>query len=122
MDLLDQLAEAHIQKAVDRGSLDDLPGAGQPLPPDEASQVPPELRAGYRLLKNAGYVPPEVNQAREIRELSDLLAVAEKGSDQADKARRRLRFLEATLATSRHGRGLLRDAHYDSRVYETFVR
>lgn len=86
MNLLDQLAEAHIQNAMERGALDDLPGAGQPLPPDEASQVPPELRAGYRLLKNAGYVPPEINQAREIRELTDLLAAAEAGSEQAHKA------------------------------------
>lgn len=122
MSLLDQLAEAHIQKAVDRGALDDLPGEGQPLPPDEAAQVPPELRAAYRLLKNAGYVPPEINQAREIQQLNDLLAVTDGSSREAERAMRRLRFLETSLAASRHGRGLLRDARYDSRVRDALAR
>ena len=70
MSLLDQLADAHIQTAIDNGDLDNLPGQGKPLPPDDARHVPTELRAGYRLLKNAGFVPPEIQTHRELREVS----------------------------------------------------
>jgi hypothetical protein len=35
--------------------------------------VPEELRAAYRLLKNAGFVPPELEPHREIRDIKQLL-------------------------------------------------
>lgn len=52
--LLDQWAERHITEAQSKGEFDNLPGSGEPLILDDDSHVPPELRAGYRLLKNAG--------------------------------------------------------------------
>lgn len=60
MHLLDFLAEQRISEAVSRGELDDLPGAGRPLALDDDTDVPEDLRAAYRILKNAGYAPPEV--------------------------------------------------------------
>lgn len=122
MNFLDRLAEANIQAAADRGAFDNLSGAGRPLPPDEARHVPPELRAGYRLLKNAGFVPPEVTRVREIQGLRDLLAIAGSDSEQADQVTRRLRLLEATLATNRRGRGLLLDSCYDAHVRARLAR
>ena len=50
--LLDQWAERHITEAQSKGEFDNLPGSGEPLILDDDSHVPPELRAGYRLLKN----------------------------------------------------------------------
>ena len=52
--LLDQWAERHIAEAQAKGEFDNLVGSGEPLILDDDSHVPPELRAGYRLLKNAG--------------------------------------------------------------------
>lgn len=52
--LLDQWAERHIIEAQRKGEFDNLPGRGEPLILDDDSHVPAELRAGYRLLKNAG--------------------------------------------------------------------
>ena len=52
--LLDQWAERHILEAQTKGEFDNLPGSGEPLTLDDDSHVPAELRAGYRLLKNAG--------------------------------------------------------------------
>ncbi|EIQ53256.1 hypothetical protein SF123566_7229 [Shigella flexneri 1235-66] len=49
--LLDQWAERHIIDAQSKGEFDGLPGAGEPLVLDDDSHVPPELRAGFRLLK-----------------------------------------------------------------------
>ncbi len=52
--LLDQWAERHISTAQRNGEFDNLPDVGDPLDLDDDSQVPAELRAGHRLLKNAG--------------------------------------------------------------------
>ena len=59
MGLLQQLAEARIREAIEAGELDNLAGRGRPLQLDDDRLVPEGLRAGYRLLKNAGYLPPE---------------------------------------------------------------
>lgn len=116
MDLLDRLAETHIEAAAERGEFDDLPGAGKPMPDDEARHVPAHLRAGYRLLKNAGYVPAEIETQRELRQVEDLLAQATTGSDTAQRLTRRLRWLETRLSESDRGRALLRDRDYAEQI------
>ena len=60
MTVFDLLAERKIAEAVSNGELDDLPGAGRPLELDDDALVPEELRLAYRILKNAGYAPPEI--------------------------------------------------------------
>ena len=71
--LVDELAEQHIKAALEKGELSNLPGSGKPLLLDDDSHVPPELRAGYRLLKNAGFLPPELELRREAMEVNDLI-------------------------------------------------
>ncbi len=71
--LLDQWAERHIIEAQRKGEFDNLPGRGEPLILDDDSHVPAELRAGYRLLKNAGCLPPELEQRRDAIQLLDIL-------------------------------------------------
>jgi hypothetical protein len=102
--LIDQIAEQHILRAIERGELDDLPGAGEPLRLDDDRLIPEHLRAGYRLLKNAGYLPPELETLREIRDAEALLARTE-DRDEHDRTARRLRLLQTRLAEAR-GRGL----------------
>ena len=118
MSLLDRLADAHIESAAERGEFDDLPGAGRPLPADDAAHVPEHLRAGYRLLKNAGYVPPEIETRRELREVEDLLARTLPESDEARRLTRRARWIELRLAQSPRGRALLHESGYSDRVRE----
>jgi len=69
----DWVAEQKILEALARGELDDLPGAGRPLALDDDALVPQDLRLAYRILKNAGFVPPEVEARREIAALERLL-------------------------------------------------
>ncbi|MDX1375442.1 MAG: DnaJ family domain-containing protein [Burkholderiales bacterium] len=71
--LFDRIAEQKIADALARGELDDLPGAGRPLALEEDALVPEDLRLAYRILKNAGFVPREVEARREIAELERLL-------------------------------------------------
>jgi hypothetical protein len=63
----DLIAERRIQEALARGEFDNLPGAGRPLELDDEPLVPEEVRAIYRVLKNAGFVPPEVEALRTPR-------------------------------------------------------
>jgi Domain of unknown function (DUF1992) len=70
--MLEFIAERRIAEAVSRGDFDDLPGAGQPLDLTDDALVPEELRVAYRILKNAGFVPPEVEALNEIAALERL--------------------------------------------------
>ncbi|MGP3592864.1 DUF1992 domain-containing protein [Vagococcus sp. WN89Y] len=95
--LLDQWAERHILDAQKKGEFDNLPGRGEPLALDDDSHVPPELRAGYRLLKNAGCLPPELEYRREALALADLLESIQDDHPQYQELRRRLTLLEFRL-------------------------
>ncbi|MBA8060928.1 DUF1992 domain-containing protein [Citrobacter freundii] len=95
--LLDQWAERHINDAQAKGEFDDLPGSGEPLALDDDSHIPPELRAGYRLLKNSGCLPPELELRREAIRLLDILAVIRKDEVQYEELSRRLSLLELKL-------------------------
>jgi len=83
--MLDFLVEKAIQEAIARGDLDDLPGAGRALDLHEDPLVPEEVRVAYRILKNAGYLPAEVNTLRQIGELEAL--VNSRKADAAARAR-----------------------------------
>lgn len=73
MDVFAAIAERKISEAVQRGELDNLALKGQPLPADDAAGVPEELRMGYKILKNAGVLPPELQLHRDLLTLRDLL-------------------------------------------------
>jgi len=95
--LLDQWAERHILDAQNKGEFDNLPGCGEPLTLDDDSHVPPELRTGYRLLKNAGCLPPELEYRREAIALADLLNGVGENHPQHRELQRRLSLLELKL-------------------------
>lgn len=97
MSIVDDLAERHIQQALEAGDFDHLPGQGKPLELDDDSMVPAHLRAGYRLLKNANCLPPELQLRREIRDVQDLLRHARLDDQARDRARRRLDTLRLRL-------------------------
>ncbi|MGM0411995.1 MAG: DnaJ family domain-containing protein [Pseudomonadota bacterium] len=108
MSLLDELAEQRIREAAERGEFDELPGRGEPLALEDDSLVPEELRAGYRLLKNAGFVPPELESMRELREVETLIrqAEAEADRDARDRGGRRLRVVLQRLHEGRTPRAV----------------
>lgn len=117
--LLDALAEARIEQAIARGDLDGLPGAGRPLVLDDDRLIPEELRAAYRILKNAGFVPPEIEARRDVADLVALLATLD-DDDAQRRARAKLALLEARLEAS--GTRFRRSRAYEGRVIERFRR
>ena len=72
------IAERKIEEAAARGEFDGLPGEGRPLDLDDDALVPEDLRMAYRILKNAGYAPQEVQaHGRGERKLSLMSARVE---------------------------------------------
>ncbi len=103
MTTFERMAEQRIAEAIERGELSDLPGAGKPLALDDDALIPEELRLAYRVLKNAGCVPPEIERLNEIRSLRHLLANVD---DEAARRRALLRLnllMAQTSAGRRHG-------------------
>lgn len=96
----DALVEERIQDAMRRGEFDDLPGAGRPLVLEDDRLVPEEVRAAYRVLKNAGFVPPEILDRREIANLEALLPTLPAGAERT-RAIGKLALLQARLGASR---------------------
>lgn len=97
MSLIDQLAEKHILAALRQGDLDNLPGTGHTLQLDDDSHVPQELRASYRILKNSGYLPPELALRREALELEQLLRSVAERDEESHQQLKRLSLLELKL-------------------------
>ena len=104
--LIDMLAEKHIMDAIRRGEFDDLSGHGKPLILEDDRAVPDELRAAYRILRNAGCLPPEQELRNEIRRVENLLDQVETEAEQ-QKIRRRLYYMQTRLAVQGHEINLL---------------
>ena len=106
--VFDWLAEKKIAEARARGELDNLPGAGRPLALDDDTLVPEDLRLAYRILKNAGFVPPEVEARREIADLERLLLDGDETLDAAARARaaKKLALLKSRIEP-RYAEGVL---------------
>jgi len=95
MRLLDALVEQRIAAAAARGEFDDLPGTGAPQALDDDLLVPEEVRVANRILKNAGFVPPAVEQLRALRNLQDELQAV---SDRAARCRLQAKILALDMA------------------------
>lgn len=114
--LVDSLAEEQILAAQRRGEFDDLPGQGQPLQLDDDSAVPEELRVAYRILKNAGCLPPEQALRSEVNQLERLLLYVEDDLEQRT-IRSRLNLLRTQMAIQgREINLLLEEAAYRDKV------
>ena len=80
----DKIVEERILDAQRKGEFDNLQGAGKPLDLEDSGSVPEDLRIAYKILKNADYIPPELELKKEIRKTEELLAGME---DTAEKYR-----------------------------------
>lgn len=73
----EKIIEERILQAQKRGDFDNLPGTGHPLDIEDDSHIPEDLRLAYKVLKNAGCVPPEIELKKEIHQTRDLLDAME---------------------------------------------
>ena len=115
----DALVEARIAEAQRTGAFDGLPGVGRPLDLDDDRLVPEEVRMAYRILRNAGFVPPEVEARREAADLRRRLTAAT-AEPEKRRALARLALVEACLEA--RGGALPRASGYHARLVARFDR
>jgi Domain of unknown function (DUF1992) len=77
------IAEQRIVEAMADGLFDHLELSGRALDLEEAMAVPPDQRLAFKVLQNAGFVPPEVELRREIESLRKRLAAAATPAERA---------------------------------------
>lgn len=76
-----------IQRAMDEGAFDNLPGKGKPLKLDENPHEAEEWRTAYRVLRSSGHSLPWIEMRKEIEEavdqaLSDARSAWQSGSQE----------------------------------------
>lgn len=101
----ERIAEEKLDRVIESGAWDDIEGKGKPLDLESYFDAPEGERMGNHVLKNAGFMPPEVTMASEIATLKTL---EEKTTDPAGKKRYRTERLtrETELAIRRERRFL----------------
>jgi hypothetical protein len=88
----DEEIARYLREAQASGELTRIPGYGQPLPePAGWAQTPDELRMPFKILKDAGYAPPEIAW---FHERAALAAALRDANGEAERAALRLRLAE----------------------------
>jgi hypothetical protein len=119
---LDKIAESRILEAIKDGVFDNLAGKGQPLNLRDDSDIPPELRMAYKILKMADCLPPELEIQKQIITLKDMMAGM---PDEATKLQqmRRLQFLTMKLNMMRPVSPLLQEHNnYSEKILNKLER
>ena len=96
----EKLVEERIKKAQKDGLFDNLEGARKPLNLDDMN-ISDDLRLTHKILKNAGFLPPEVELKKKITHTEQLLETAEIDSPQRFKIQKKLNYLLTKLSTAR---------------------
>jgi hypothetical protein len=97
----EKIVEERIRKAQKKGEFDNLPGSGKPLVFDDDRFVSEELRLAYKILKNADFVPPEIELKKEINQTEELLAGMQETSEKY-RILNKLNFLIMKLNSMRN--------------------
>ncbi len=98
MPTIDEQIAQSLRDAQRSGELQSAPSWGKPLDLNDGyEQTPEELRMGFKALKDAGFVPPEVETMRQIATLRQVIAAAPDAPG-ADAMRRRIGELQQHLA------------------------
>jgi len=115
MDVFVKIAERKIREAQLQGAFQNLPSKGRPLPQDTDSGVPRELRMCYKILKNAGVIPEELQIRKEMLRLKDLIQVCEQEDGRREHARKlSMMQLRLELLLQKNRKSL--PAPYEARV------
>ncbi|NNF98111.1 MAG: DUF1992 domain-containing protein [Desulfobacteraceae bacterium] len=70
----EKIVEERIRDSQRKGEFKDLPGTGEPIRLTDDQHIPEDLRLAHKILKNADFVPPEIEVLKDIRRTEDLLS------------------------------------------------
>jgi len=97
------LVEQRIKQAQKNGEFDNLEGANKPLK-FEDQNIPEEFRLAHKILKNSGFLPPEVELKKKITDTELLLEATDAESEERGRIQKKLNYLLAKLSTMRGDR------------------
>ena len=96
---LEENIEQSLREAYERGEIQRAKGFGKPLDfGDGYDETPADLRMGYKILKDAGAAPIEVEMLREVRALEEKLAALDADSEEAAAVRQKISDLRLVVA------------------------
>jgi hypothetical protein len=87
MDSFSRIAEQRIREALENGEFDNLKGQGKPIIFEDETWIPEDLRMAYRFLKNAGCIPPELEERNEVVNLFSLMSTLDDDKEKLKKIR-----------------------------------
>ncbi len=112
------LVEQRIKKAQKDGEFDNLEGTHKPLQ-FEDEHVPSELRLAHKILKNSGFLPPEIELKKKISQTEQLLDAVHIDAPEKRKIQKKLNYLITKLNTIRGDRQVspvMTDVYHDNIV------
>lgn len=96
---LEDMIAAALREAQASGELQTAKGWGKPLDfGDGYDDTPPELRMAFKVLKDSGFAPAEVQMLRDQAELRERLASLDAHSDEAAALRQKISQLEVEIS------------------------
>jgi hypothetical protein len=97
-ELLEDEISRKLREAELNGELRSAKGYGQPLTTDEGwNQTPDELRMAFKILKDAGVVPPEIEMMKLRSSLRDQIAACTK-PEEAELLKKKLSALDLSIS------------------------
>ena len=98
MATLDEHIAQILRESQRSGELQSAPSWGKPLDLNDGyAHTPEELRMAFKALKDAGFVPPEVETMKQLAALRELIA-GDPDAPDAEALRRRASELQQHLA------------------------
>lgn len=121
MDISAKIAEEKIKRAMEDGAFDNLSGKGRPLNFEDETWIPEDLRLTYRVLKNAGCIPLELEKRKEILSLKEIMDTIDDDKEKLKKLRElNFKLMEFNMIRKRP-LYLEKLPEYEKRVFEKFT-
>lgn len=118
MDCLAFIAEQKISQAIEKGELKTEGWKNKPLDLRDDHLVPEDLKMAYKLLKNAGYIPPEIETRKEISRLEQLIASTEDEHERLQQMRKLSVLLMKVESNRNSPANIAHDDEYYRKVVE----
>lgn len=122
MNIFSRIAEQRIRTSMDNGEFDNLQQKGKPVHLEDDTWIPEDIRVAFRILKNSGYIPPELELRNEITNLQELMHTIDDDEERLKKIRT-LNFKLLQLNELRKRTFPLKNfPHYVDKIYEKFIK
>lgn len=117
MSILASIAERKIAQAIEDGTLNCSKFKNKPLVHEDDSFVPADLKMAYKVLKNGGYLPAEIETRKEIDNLEQLISKTE----DAHLRVKQMKKLNVLLMKLDSQRSTPSSIHHDSDYFDRII-